>query len=85
MVAQNKHRHWKEQPIFGYRYSNRHKVGFYGVCEMSHFKNAKFTVPGVTLAGSSLSLYSPKLVSFEKIENRALYKWHCSQIQHRTF
>ena len=50
---------------------NRQKVGFYGVYQMSHYENAKFTIPGVTLAGSNLSLYSPKLVSFEKIENRA--------------
>ena len=42
---------------------NRQKVGFYEVCQMCHFNNAKFTIPGVTLTVSTLSLYSPKLAS----------------------
>ena len=75
VVAQNKHRFSKEQPILaigcGYCYSKPPKSWFLWIVpNMSHFKNVKFTIPGVTLAVTTLSLYSPKLFSFENIENR---------------
>ena len=75
-MAQNKNCNSKEQPIlsigYGYSYSKPPKSWFlWSVSHESHFKNAKFTIPGVTLAVSSLSLSSPKLASFEKIDNRA--------------